>query len=231
MNTGGEAKRIRAWLREQGEEVADRGAIGSDRRARYYAAHPGEAPAGWVEPIPGPDADDAEFEDLGEMSPGPVAADGPESDTETVRGPRRYTAVPGGGEGLSDDSGPAHASREFRKRARGGGKRPAPGRVTPAIQRDINAKIEFALMIPGTIWQARDSLCGGTFVQQTPEIAEAFTEIVIDSPDLVAFFTGPGGTFMKILKLGAACMPVAQVVTAHHVYHSIEPQPDMTQPD
>jgi hypothetical protein len=45
---------------------------------------------------------------------------------------------------------------------------------------------------------------------------------VCDSPDLVAFFTGPGGAFMRYLALGAAVMPVVQVVAAHHVYHSIE---------
>ena len=52
--------------------------------------------------------------------------------------------------------------------------------------------------------------------------AEAFTDIICDSPDLVAFFTGPGGNFMKILKVGAALGPVIQVGFAHHVYNSVE---------
>ena len=47
----------------------------------------------------------------------------------------------------------------------------------------------------------------------------------------MAFFTGPGGAFMKYLNLGAAVWPVAEMVAAHHVYHSIalddaEPQPN-----
>jgi hypothetical protein len=86
-------------------------------------------------------------------------------------------------------------------------------------------------MVPGQIWKARDPLCGGVFVEQIPETADAFTDIVCDSADLLAFFSGPGGNFMKALKAGAALMPVVQVVAAHHVYHSIdEQQPDMQQP-
>lgn len=98
-------------------------------------------------------------------------------------------------------------------------------RVTAGVRGDIDAKIRFALQVPGAIWQARDPLCGGTFVQQIPDTAEAFTDIVCDSADLVAFFTGPGGNFMKVLKLGAALMPVVQVVAAHHVYHTVELAP------
>jgi hypothetical protein len=65
-------------------------------------------------------------------------------------------------------------------------------------------------------------LCGGTFVDCRPDIAEAVADIVCDSADLVAFFTGPGGAFMKYLNLGAAVWPVIEVVAAHHVYHTVE---------
>jgi hypothetical protein len=68
------------------------------------------------------------------------------------------------------------------------------------------------------------------FLEQRPDIAEALTDIVCDSADLVAFFTGPGGTFMKYLNLGAALWPVAEVVAAHHVYHSVELEQDPLQP-
>ncbi len=77
-------------------------------------------------------------------------------------------------------------------------------------------------MVPGTIWSARDSLCGGTFVEQIPATAEAFTDIVCDSPSLLAAFSGPGSNIIKALKVGAALMPVVQVMAAHHVYHTIE---------
>jgi hypothetical protein len=95
-------------------------------------------------------------------------------------------------------------------------------KVPAGVRGDIDAKIRFTLQVPGTIWQARDPLCGGTFCEQIPDTAEAFTDIVCDSADLVAFFTGPGGNFMKLLKLGAALMPVVQVGMAHHVYHTVE---------
>jgi hypothetical protein len=90
------------------------------------------------------------------------------------------------------------------------------------------------LELPGQVWKARDPLCGGVFVTQRPEIADALTDIVCDSADLVDFFTGTGGAFMKYLKLGAALWPVAEVVMAHHVVHSVElrqeaaPEPDLS---
>jgi hypothetical protein len=100
-----------------------------------------------------------------------------------------------------------------------------PPKVTAAVRSDIDAKISFALEIPARVWQARDPVCGSTFVQQRPEIAAALTEIVCQSSDLVAWFSGTGGAFMLWLNLAAACWPVATVVMAHHVYHSLEAGP------
>jgi hypothetical protein len=94
--------------------------------------------------------------------------------------------------------------------------------VAVGIRADINAKISICLEVPGQIWAIRDPLCGGTFIQQRPAIADAFTDIVCDSPDLVAMFTGPGNTFVKVLKVGAALWPVVEMIGAHHVYHSVE---------
>jgi hypothetical protein len=90
------------------------------------------------------------------------------------------------------------------------------------MRTDIDAKISLMLEIPGRVWEARDPVCGGTFVTQRPEISAAFTDIVCQSPDLVAWFTGGGGQFMLWLNVMAACWPVLTVVMAHHVYHSIE---------
>jgi hypothetical protein len=98
-----------------------------------------------------------------------------------------------------------------------------PRKVTVSVtmRADISAKVSMPLAIAGSIWEARDPLCGGTFVRQRPDIADALTDIICDSADLVAFFTGPGGAFMKYLNLGAALWPVIEVAAAHHVYHSI----------
>jgi hypothetical protein len=125
------------------------------------------------------------------------------------------------------DEPPAHATREWRGRGGGGKTRTTarPPRITNAVRGDIDAKISFALEIPGRLWQARDPVCGGVFVDQRPDISAALTDIVCQSADLVAWFTGPGGNFMLVLNLMAACWPVVTMAMAHHVYHSIPDAP------
>ena len=122
------------------------------------------------------------------------------------------------------DEPPLHATRQWRDRRSAGKGRAAarPPRITSAVRGDIDAKISFALEIPGRLWQARDPVCGTVFVEQRPDISAALTDIVCQSADLVAWFTGPGGNFMMVLNLMAACWPVITMAMAHHVYHSIE---------
>lgn len=140
--------------------------------------------------------------------------------------------VPVAGEPPGEDEPPGHARREWARRTGTGKTRAAPKRVTQAIRGDIDAKISFALEIPARLWAARDPVCGGVFVEQRPEIASALTEIVCQSPDLVAWFAGGGGQFMLWLNVMAACWPVVTVAMAHHVYHSIGDQPvEAQQPD
>ena len=228
-----DSKKIREWALANGIDVPARGALTNRVRAAYYADNPDDKPAGFVDPVPGPD----DLDDLPPEDYGVIAPDGPDSDAEARtgpfpgQGPRTFRAVPDGPpEPLPDDGKPAHAGKQRRPRQPSAGASPRPGRVTAGIRADIQAKISFALMIPGSIWQARDPLCGSVFLGQVEPTAEAFTDIVCDSADLIAFFTGPGGTFMKALKVGAALMPVAQVVMAHHVYHTIEEVTDPQQP-
>lgn len=165
---------------------------------------------------------DGPFEDLGEI-PFVEAPEPPE--------PRRGAPEPDAAS-APDGDGPGHARKDWGKTRvpRKTPFRPRKVTVSAAMRNDINAKISMPLEIMGQIWAARDPLCGGRFLEQRPAIAEAFTDIVVDSADLVAFFTGPGGTFMKYLNVGAAVWPVAEMVAAHHVYHSIEvvdePQPN-----
>lgn len=116
------------------------------------------------------------------------------------------------------------------KDKRGG--KPSPPRtaskvkVTGAIRADVHAKIRFALRPLGGVWQARDQICGSAFLEQEPAISDAVADLVCDSPDLLAFFTGPGGGFMKYLKLAMACQPVAMVLWMHHIVHAIADGPD-----
>ncbi len=106
-------------------------------------------------------------------------------------------------------------------------------RVTATTRRDISAKVGMLLLVPGKIWEARDPWCGGAFVTQLPATRDALADIICDSADLVAWFTGPAGGFMKYLSLATALQPVGIMVWAHHVAHSVgsqdgqAPQPDM----
>lgn len=203
---------IRAWLVGQGEQVNTKGALPARLVAKYNAAHGIDGPRR----LPGPD----ELEDLPPEPFGPtidVPSDSPQ-ESMAPAGPGPSTVLPGPG----PDEPPKHAGREWRQSGPRKRNSKASPKITVGIRGDIDAKVRFALTVPGSIWQARDPLCGGVFVQQIPETADALTDIICDSADLVAFFTGPGGAFMKYLKLGAALMPVGQVIMAHHVYHSVE---------
>jgi hypothetical protein len=100
--------------------------------------------------------------------------------------------------------------------------RGAHHKITATIRKDIDAKVGIMLEIPGRIWEARDPLCGAVFVQQLPATRGALTDLICQSPDMVAWFTGVGGGFMLYLNLLAALQPVAVTVYAHHISHAIE---------
>ena len=171
-------------------------------------------------PLPGPgELDDLPPEDFGpiiDIGDDSAPPAGPPTSPPGGPAPERPAPEPGW------DEGPAPLRRDS-TRGRG---RAKPPRLTQAVRSDIDAKISFALEIPGRIWQARDPVCGGVFVEQRPEIAGALTEIVCQSPELVAWFAGGGGQFMLFLNLTATLWPVVTVVMAHHVYHSLEAAPE-----
>jgi len=183
-----------------------------------------------VEPLSDEEIDGASegWADLGEITidpePASVAAD-PVSVTQDpggadARPSRQAPPVP--------DEPPAHARKDRQKAARAQD-RPRAIRVTVSVRADITAKIAMPLEIGGQIWRARDPLCGSVFLEQRAAVAEALADIVCDSPDLVAWFTGPMGGFMKYLNLGAALWPVLEMIAAHHVYHSVELAPEDAQ--
>jgi hypothetical protein len=197
---------------------------GTPVTATWVRGHSARGEGGYagLRPIPGPD-DPGLYDDIGELVPDAAPGE-PESPVSAGRDAPPVTEPDSGlaSGPAPPDEPPAHGARGWGRTAapaRGRGRAP---RVTVAVRADIDAKVRFALQVPGAIWQARDPVCGSVFVQQIPGTAEAFADIICDSADLVAFFTGPGGNFMKALKVGAALMPVVQVVMAHHVYHSIE---------
>lgn len=95
-------------------------------------------------------------------------------------------------------------------------------KVAPATRKDIKAKVALMLTLPAGVFARRDPICGSVLLQQVPDISDALTDIVVDSPDLVQFFTSGGGSYMKWLTLAMAVQPVAEMAFKHHVAHSIE---------
>ena len=89
-----------------------------------------------------------------------------------------------------------------------------------AVRKDIRAKVAFAGKLIATGWEVSDPICGGAFQEDVPGLADAFTDIICDSPDLVAWFTS-GGNYMKWLSLGAALERTGVAVWRHHVTHSV----------
>jgi len=108
-----------------------------------------------------------------------------------------------------------------RLRSAGAPTRKAKGpRVTVSLRKDVEAKIRMVTIpLGGVVLQPRDPVCGGVFVEQEPAIAAALANVVCDSPDLLNFFTGPGGRYMKYFELFMACLPVGMAVVGHHVAH------------
>ncbi len=112
---------------------------------------------------------------------------------------------------LARDPDPKHDGKDSPRR---------PPRVTSTLRRDIRAKIAFAMMPPAVMFRRVDPYCGGELVAQVPDIADAFTDIVCDSADLIEFFSSTEG-YMKWLKVMAALAPVAQTAWGHHFSHTI----------
>jgi hypothetical protein len=194
----------------------------------WKRGHKLKGPRGKLTPLPGPE-DDLDGED--DLDAGEAWPDGAAGEPEI-------------GDDLPDwltsgrDAPPAPPEPEITAdrppgrlgEARGGKSGKSKTRVTAGIRKDVEAKIRFVLLPAGQFWQIRDQLCGGTFVQQEPEISGALAEIVCDSPDLLAWFTGPAGGFMKYFRLLMAVQPVAVMVWMHHMAHATIVQGDAQQP-
>lgn len=182
----------------------------------------GEAQRRNLYPLPGPDD---EVPDEDEDLPDELVAELDALDWLDDRGPSE--AGPGRGEPPADPPagrippprGPAAAGRGRKVR------------VTATIQRDVLAKIRMVTMPAAQMWAIRDEICGPVAVKQEPIVAAAFANIVCDSPDLLNWFTGAGGSYMKYFELAMALWPVLMVVWMHHIAHADRPpQGDATQP-
>ena len=93
-------------------------------------------------------------------------------------------------------------------------------KVTAALRRDVEGKLAFCLALSGQMWSLADPICGGAYLEQSPEIARKLTPIVCQSPEVVKWLT-KSGNFVLWLDLFMACWPVVQIVFAHHIAKSL----------
>lgn len=95
-----------------------------------------------------------------------------------------------------------------------------PVKITAAVRKDVQAKVALFLSIGASAWAGRDPLCGEVALQVVPDTSKALTDILCESPDVVAFLTR-GSAFVKWIALAQALQPLGAVVYAHHVTRTV----------
>lgn len=121
----------------------------------------------------------------------------------------------------------------------------SPKKITQAVQKDIRGKVAMLLTVAGAGWASRDPYCGGEFLNAVPDrvrvdeqdnteiapgLASALTDIFIDSPEIVNWFT-TSGKYMKYLTLATVLQPLLVKLWAHHISHSVQPDGEQAAPD
>lgn len=193
-------------------------------RGTWKRGHAARGPGGYdpdrhSEPVAPPSDDGADDWDIGDADPEPEFTPPP-----PWTGPRLAEDVPPMPP-MEPDEPPAVIGKGKPRTIKG-----KPVRVTAAVEKDIDGKVGLILTMTGSVWQARDPVCGGTFLGTEPNIRDAAVKLIVQSPDLVAWFTGTGGGFMLWLNLIMACQPVLMVIWAHHITHSITGPDEQNQP-
>lgn len=93
-------------------------------------------------------------------------------------------------------------------------------RITAALRKDVEGKLAFMFALSGQMWAMGDPICGGVFLEQSPEIAKKLTPIICQSPEVVRWLT-KSGNFVLYVDLFMACWPVVQIAFAHHIAKSV----------
>jgi hypothetical protein len=96
-----------------------------------------------------------------------------------------------------------------------------PGDKLPAnVQKDIEEKCEFLLIIFGATWESRDPICGAEFMERTDKIAEKLVPLIAKNAKLLKFFTAESGV-SNAIELAIVLAPIATSVVKHHVFKTI----------
>lgn len=93
-------------------------------------------------------------------------------------------------------------------------------RVTAAVRKDIAAKLALILGLPAALWATVDEFCGTAATECVTPFSLALADIVVDSPDLVHWFTS-GGNYLKWLTAVTAIQPLGMMVARHHITHTV----------
>jgi hypothetical protein len=114
---------------------------------------------------------------------------------------------------FTPDPEPAKAPRAG-KSSRGS----RPAKVTETIRRDMRGKVALILTMPSMAYARHEPEVGSVLVAQVPDISDALTDILAESPDIVAFMTGSnGGMYVKLLALGVALEPVGAAAWGRYI--------------
>lgn len=146
-----------------------------------------------VQPVPPPDDPWWELDSGGpHEDPGVLEPDAAE--TPGAAQPQPAPVAPGGpGFQPGPDPPPAHGRKQWRRETKDAAPRAAPPvRVTAGVRKDVTAKLSILLGVPGSVWQARDPLCGGTFMEELPGISAAFANFVCESRTCLTGLPGRG---------------------------------------
>jgi hypothetical protein len=103
-------------------------------------------------------------------------------------------------------------------------------RVTKRVRDDIEGKVGMMLAMTAMLWSTKDETCATALSDNGDKIAAKFVPIICKSPELVRWFT-KGGNYTAWLDLVMALFPVAQVVMAHHITHSIQTENQAGKPN
>lgn len=93
-------------------------------------------------------------------------------------------------------------------------------RITKKMKDDIQGQLSLLMGMTTMAWAMRDPICAMAVNDNMEQITEKMVPIICRSPKVVKWMT-KGTGLMDWIALGMALQPVAKVVLAHHVFHSI----------
>jgi len=108
--------------------------------------------------------------------------------------------------------------------------RPTQAPVSARTRKRISAELQVWGEILAMPLQARDPICGEVVAQQMEPVCDRISAILGRYPDLAAKFLG-STVAADVVGLLAALKPIAMVVTAHHITHTIGDNGDDAQLD